>query len=223
MDFLPNLISKKEIQSIIDSISTGDYTYHISVKFRIVSSMEDDQDGIYPYVYLIPCEDEDEYDGLICAVHEIIVSKWTFNCREDENHSRLWFLNGNPISTTKEGEDYLQLFKLVEQIASPFDFEEYAIDEFDGDVFAEFVPYGDPFCLITDGCTFIIEDNDISDFKEEDVKTVLREHMWDQNRIEKAMSTGYELDEDVYDRLCKLDIKYFKGRYEEESEPKMFS
>lgn len=102
---------------------------------------------------------------------------------------------------------YKDIQVLLNNIIKPFNFESYAIDNFDKDAISESIPYGDPYCLIIDGCVFILE-NEGSDFKTEDVRHLLESFNWSKERIINAIEEGYEITPDVWDVMCYLPIVY---------------
>ena len=102
---------------------------------------------------------------------------------------------------------HVELFNNLMNIISSFDFEKFAIDLFDDNAIAESIPYGDPYCLLIDGCIFmILKDGNI--YGESDVRKLLKGHGWPDIRISKAIENGYEISSDVWDAMADLPIVY---------------
>lgn len=124
-------------------------------------------------------------------------------CREYIDRQRKWYLNDEEVDSSIL-EDLSNLFN---SIIKPFDFESYAIENFDGDAISESIPYGDPCCLIIDDRVFMIGE-DVANFTEENVRNILELYNWPKERIDNAINKGYEITPDVWDAMCDLPVIY---------------
>lgn len=201
-------ISKDFEINISDLIKRGAYIYKCVFEGCVCTSSSIGENGMY---YAVELEGENE-DVVAFAKHEIIIGENKFRCNEYEDASQEWFFNDEEIepisnSTIKE------IINKVKSIITPFNFEQYAIDSFCGDVIAESIPYGDPYCLVIDNSVFMIEeDDDLYDsmYDEQKIRNFLAGYNWSDKRINKALSSGYEIVSDVYNVVCNLPITYNK-------------
>lgn len=187
---------------LVSQVQLGKFEYEVECVACICSCCaSDSEDGMFYSVYLNADDDSDE--DLPYAKHRLKVGDYILSCHEYVDSQRKWFLNEDEIdySLLKNVHDILQ------NIIKPFDFESYAIDNFDGDAISESIPYGDPYCLIIDDCVFMIE-KDGDKFNEEDVRDLLASYNWSEDRIDNAIKEGYEVTSDVYDAMCDLPIIY---------------
>lgn len=194
------------MNTIISEIKLGKFEYNVDFIGCITSCCaSESEDGMFYSVYLRADDDYDDEDEEVrpYANHSLRVGEYILNCHEYVDSQRKWFVN-------KEEIDYslpVELYDLLQNIIKPFDFEQYAIDNFDGDAISESIPYGDPYCLIIDNCVFMIE-KDGDKFTEEDVRELLESYNWSKERIDSSIEEGYEITSDVYDAMCNLPVIY---------------
>ena len=201
------------LENIVNQIKLGKFEYDVRCVATICSSTADEsEDGLYYPVFFLAADDSDE--DVPYARHTLTVGESTLSCREYLDSQRKWFIDNEEIdySLLKNIHDILQ------NVIKPFDFERYAIDNFDGDAVAESIPYGDPHCLIVDDCVFMIEKGG-NKFREEDVRNLLKSHNWADERIDNAINEGYEIisDLDMLYTMHDLPIVMVSSSYWEEA------
>lgn len=186
------------LEDIANQINLGKYQYDVECIACICSCCaSESEDGMFYHVYLSADDDSDE--ELPYANHTIRVGEDILVCKEYIDSKRKWYFNDNEIDSS--------LLTDFQNIIEPFDFEEYAIDNFDGDAISESIPYGDPYCLIIDGCVFMIEKGG-DKFSVEDVRDLLQSYNWSKERIENSINDGFEVTSDVWNAMCDLPIVY---------------
>lgn len=188
---------------VFELLKKGEYQYNIEYIGRICCGTGEGQDGLYHYVTLYGDHEED----IPYAQHSISIGNNEFCCQEYPNSSRTWYFNDEEINISDKDTHIIKALNHLDSILKPFDFQNYAIDSFDADCIAEAVPYGDPHCLIIDGCVFMIEE-DVNNFDEDKIRNFLKEYNWSQERIDMAIKEGYEITSDVWGELSFLNIVY---------------
>lgn len=190
--------SEEKIKEIINSIKCKKYDYFCEFEGYVTSWIaEESEDGLF---YTVSLHGETKESNAY-ANHKITIGNDTINCHEFMASPKQWFFNEEEFDFST----YEELYALLNNIIEPFDFEEYAIDNFDWDVQAESIPYGYPYCLIADGCTFMIAKGGET-FTEQDVRELLKNYHWSDERIDKVIREGYELTDDVCKCLDRIPI-----------------
>ncbi|MDY4628942.1 MAG: hypothetical protein SO440_08565 [Prevotella sp.] len=196
-----SILSIKEVD-IINRIKKGEYHYDCEFVGSISNGWHEGEDGMYYYVELYGANEASAF-----AFHTFIIDKYRFCCHEYEDATIKWFYYDEEINRNNVEKPIQVIIELLELVLKPFNFEQYAIDSFDYDVIAESIPYGNPFCLIIDGCVFMIED-DADSYDEQKINDFLKQNNWPEERINNAIKAGYEITEDVYDIVSDLPIVY---------------
>ena len=190
--------SKEEIQVIINCIKCEEYDYSCEFEGCVCSSIAENSENGLNYGVSLHGETP---DCKAYANHSIIIGNDTFNCHEFIISPKKWYLNGEEFDFSP----YEELYVLINNIIEPFDFAEYAIFNFDWDAQGESIPYGDPYCLIADGCIFMVEEGGET-FTDQDVREFLKNYNWSNERIDKVIKDGYELTGDVWECLDNVPI-----------------
>lgn len=196
-------LSISDINNIIVLLQQKRYEYRHEYVGTICSGTGEGDNGMYHYVMLDAYDEDKAY-----VKHIVKIGDYSFYCHEYDDSPIEWYL-GKELLTSDEDSNFKKLIDNLNSIIIPFNFEQYAIESFDPDAIAEAVPYGKPHCLIIDNCTFIVEDEDET-IDERKVKSILKEHNWTDNRIDRAIEEGYEYTPNVFDSLCELPIVYLR-------------
>ena len=197
--------SKEEIQVIINCIKSEEYNYSCEFEGNVSScTAENSENGLIYRVYLYA----ETPDFKAYANHSIIIGNDTINCYEFLISPKKWYLNGEEFDFSP----YEELYVLINNIIEPFDFAKYAISNFEWDALVESIPYGDPYCLIADGCIFMVEEGG-ENFTDQDVREFLKYYNWSNERIDKVIKDGYELTDDVWECLENVPIIFDPYEY----------
>ncbi|MCF0210710.1 MAG: hypothetical protein HUK18_05305 [Bacteroidales bacterium] len=195
-----------DLNKLANLIEQGQYEYDLDFIGCVCSCCATEgEDGMFYSVSLSGEDDED----MAYAKHIIKIGEEVVYCHEYQNSSRQWFVNEEEIEYSLLKE----LHAVFDDIIKPFDFEEYALENFNGDAISESIPYGDPYCLLISNCAFMIEEGG-ADFQEEDVRNLLKSYNWTEEKIEDSIRQGYDITSDVYDVMCDLPVIY-QNDYEE--------
>lgn len=192
-----------DVDKIISLIEGNMFTHSFCFNGEICSGSSEDENGMFLYVELSGDEEERAF-----VEHSVVIDNISFYCHEYQDSSRQWYIDNDPLHLDDEHIEDLLKSKL-DLLVSPFDFEEFALDSFDGDAISESIPYGDPYCLKIANCVFMIEE-DGDQYDEKMVRDFLREYGWSDEKIESAMIDGFELIDDVWDEVSSLPVKYIE-------------
>lgn len=190
------------LNNLARQIEDGNFEYNKEFIGYVVSSCaSENQDGMFYPVYLEAIKGE----TYPYAKHTIKIGKNIISCHEYTDFQKKWYLNDEEFDVSLFNE----INKLLDNIIVPLNFEHYAINNFDYDAVGESVPYGDPYCLIADGCVFMIEEGG-QNFTKEDVIELLKSYNWSEERIDSIIDEddGYEITSDVWNSICDLPIVY---------------